>query len=146
MRKKITLLILLVLAAIIAIVLILGYRVWNKPHQDIYLAPSVIMTSVGLYSYLSNNGVEKRSLLINKVVTISGTVKEVSINRLGQPVIMLKTSVNGGSVNCTMEQHENSIKICDTVFLKGICTGYIEGDKDLDLPGDVYLTRCYQLK
>jgi hypothetical protein len=101
MRKKITLLILLVLAAIIAIVLILGYRVWNKPHQDIYLAPSVIMTSVGLYSYLSNNGVEKRSLLINKVVTISGTVKEVSINRLGQPVIMLKTSVNGGSVNCT---------------------------------------------
>ena len=67
MSKKITLLILLVLAAIIATVLILGYRVWNKPHQDIYLAPSVMMTSVELYSYLSNNDVEKSSWLINKV-------------------------------------------------------------------------------
>lgn len=146
MRKKITLLILLAMAAMIAIAFILGYRVWNKPHQNIYQAHAVMMTSDEIYAYLNNDSNQKSGWLINKVVAISGMVKEVSKNRLGQQVILLKTSVNDGSVNCTMEVRADNIISGETALLKGICTGYIGGDKDMDLPGDVYLTRCYQLK
>ena len=92
------------------------------------------------------SAIRKVHRFLNKVVAVAGTVKEVSKNRLGQQVILLKTSVEGGSVNCTMEQRAENIIAGETVLIKAACTGYIEGDKDMDLPGESYLTRCYQLK
>ncbi len=47
------------------------------------------------------------------------------------------------SVNCTMEENVNNIKAGDTILIKGICSGYINGDIDMGLPGDVFLIRCY---
>ena len=146
MRKKITIYIFVVVAAIIAIAGIIVYRIWNKPHQDIQDADAIETTAVDFYTNLANISNQKSASFLNKVVAVAGTVKEVSKNRLGQQVILLKTSVEGGSVNCTMEQRAENIIAGETVLIKGVCTGYIEGDKDMNLPGDVYLTRCYQLK
>ncbi|HXS54975.1 MAG TPA: hypothetical protein VN726_02555 [Hanamia sp.] len=146
MRKKITIYIIVVVAAVIAIAGIIGYQIWNKPHQDIKDAKAIETTAVDFYTNLANISNQKSASFINKVVAVAGTVKEVSKNRLGQQVILLKTSVDGGSLNCTMEQPADNVMAGATVVIKGVCTGYIEGDKDMDLPGDVYLTRCYQLK
>ena len=81
---------------------------------------------------------------LNKVIKVSGTIWDISVNQKHQQIILLKTSVTGASVNCTMEENINNYKAGDKIMLKGICSGYIPGDTDMGLPGDVFLIRCYQ--
>ncbi len=145
MRKKLIRNIFLFLVAFTVIAAIIGYGLWNKPHQNIKSASAISIAAVELYDSLSNEVNHKKSIFINKVVAVSGEVKQVLKNQQRQQVILLKTNISGGSVNCTMEEAVNNIKAGDKVFIKGICSGYIGGDKDMDLPGDVFLIRCYRL-
>lgn len=144
MSRKVKRYILLSLIIIITITALIGYQVWNKPHQDIKNAVAVKTSAIELYNSLTNDSAHTKTLFINKIVAVSGEVKQVSKNQRNQQVILLKTNVSDGSVNCTMEENIKNIKSGDMVLLKGICIGYIGGDNDLQLPGDVFLIRCYR--
>ncbi len=133
----------LTFAAFIAVAVIIGYRIWNKSHADIRDADAVKTTSITLYEILSKSGSGSVTYL-NKVVEVSGVIADVLKNEQNQQIILLKTNVSGGAVNCTMEEEITGIKPGDTIALKGICSGYINGDKNMDLPGDVFLIRCYR--
>lgn len=143
MRKKTKRNIFLIFIAIVVTIAIIGYRIWNRPHLNIENATAIKTTAIGLYIGLSKNDTISKSIYLNKVVEVSGVITQVSLNRQHQQIILLKTNVSGGSVNCTMEQKLNNIKTGDSIVLKGICSGYIGGDMDMGLPGDVFLTRCY---
>jgi len=129
--------------AIIVISGIISYSIWNEPHKDIKNATAIKTTATALYSNLTKDSVNMKSIFINKVVVVSGEVKQVSKNQKDQQVILLKTNIPDGAVNCTMEEKINSIKPHDTISIKGICSGYIGGEMDMGLPGDVFLIRCY---
>ena len=131
------------LAVLIAIAAMIGYRAWNKPHENIEDAIAIKTNASLLYNSLANDSLNAKSDFINKVVMVSGKVKQVSENQQKQQVILLETNVQDGSVNCTMEEKIKNIKAGDSILLKGICMGYAGGDKDIDLPGDVFLVRCY---
>jgi hypothetical protein len=141
--KRNIFLIFIVLVFAIAIV---GYSIWNKPHLNVENATAINITAIALYSDLSKNDTISKSIYLNKVVEVSGKITQVSLNQQHQQIILLKTNVSGGSVNCTMEEKANNIKAGDSIVLKGICSGYIGGDIDMGLPGDVFLTRCYHSK
>ena len=121
---------------------IVVYQIWNKPHKDIKSADGAVTTAGKLYQDLSGNN--SLAEFVNKVVIVSGEVKEVSSNQQGQQIILLKTEVASGSVNCTMEKKVDGLRAGDKIALKGLCLGYSGGDTDMNLPGDVFLTRCYQ--
>lgn len=135
--------IVLAFVAFIVITVIIIYLIWNQPHADIRNAEAIKTTSVLLYNTLSKNGSDS-AIYLNKVVEVSGVIAGVSKNEQNQQIILLKTNVSGGSVNCTMEEEVTGIRPGDTIVLKGVCSGYISGDKDMDLPGDVFLIRCYR--
>lgn len=143
MRKKQGKYLVLIFVAIIAVAVIIAYRIWNKPHTNVRDAEAVKTTSIALYNILSKNGSDSATYL-NKVVEVSGVIESVSKNEQNQQIILLKTNVSGGSVNCTMEEEVNGKNPGDTIKLKGICSGYISGDIDMGLPGDVFLIRCYR--
>ena len=144
MVKKFKRYILLTFIAIVAIAVIIIYQIWNNPHQNIKDAFAVKTTANALYNSLTNDSANKKSIFINKVVSVSGEVKQVSENQQNQQIILLKTNIPDGSVNCTMEENANDINVGDTILLKGVCSGYIGGDVDMGLPGDVFLIRCYR--
>lgn len=144
MRRKFRRYIFLFLAATIAIAAIIGYRVWNKPHENIENAVAIKTNASLLYNSLAHDSVNAKSDFINKVVMVSGKVKQVSENQEKQQVILLQTDIPDGSVNCTMEENIKNIKVGDIILLKGICMGYTGGDTDMGLPGDVFLIRCYR--
>ena len=129
--------------AIIAIAAIVGYKLWNKPHQNIKNAVAIKTTAILLYNSLAVDCVRMKSIYTNKIVLISGEVKEVSKNQKNQQIILLKTNTSGGFVNCTMEENVSNIKTGDRIRIKGICIGYVEADSDMGLSGDVFLIRCY---
>ena len=128
----------------IAIAVIIVSLVWNKPHENILSARGIETTAPELYSSLTKDSPSMKSKFINKVVTVSGEIKQVSKNQKEQQIILLKTNTPDGAVNCTMEEKLDNIRPGETIVLKGICSGYIGGDLDIDLPGDVILTRCYR--
>lgn len=143
MKKKNKKNIFLIFIVFIVVIAIIGYRIWNKPHRNIKDATSIKTTAITLYNGLSKNDPNSKLLYLNKVVEVSGEIMKVSLNQQHQQIVLLKTDVSGGFVNCTMEEKVNNINPGDTIALKGICSGYINGDAELDLPGDVFLIRCY---
>lgn len=144
MKRKTGRNIFLLFIAIIVIAIIIGYRLWNEPHRNIKNATGAKTTATVLYSNLTKDSANMKSKFINRIVIVSGEVKQVFKNQNSQQIILLKTNLEGGSINCTMEENINNIKPGDKVVIKGICSGYIGGDLDLDLPGDVFLIRCYR--
>jgi len=131
-------------AAIGIIALLSGYFVWNKPHVDIKDAASISISAIDLYKTFKNNPVKAKASLLNKIVVVAGNISKVAINQNNQKIIFLKTSTEGAFVNCTMEENTNNFKTGDDILLKGICSGYVSGDADMGLPGDVFLLRCYR--
>ena len=136
--------ILIFLIGIVLIVAITGYMMWNKPHVDVKDANAVKITAIDLYKIFTTDSANAKIKYLNKIVAVSGEVKQVSLNQQHQQIILLKTHEPDASVNCTMEENVNTIKAGDTILLKGICSGYINGDIDMGLPGDVFLIRCYK--
>ena len=143
MTKKTKRNIFLIFIAIVIVIVIVGYNIWNKPHLNVKNAIAIKTTAINLYSDLSKNDSMSKSNYLNKVLEVSGKITRISLNQQHQQIVLLKTNVLGGSVNCTMEENVNYIKVGDSIVLKGICSGYIGGDQDMGFPGDVYLTRCY---
>ena len=119
MRKKgSTILFILIAFALCAIVI--GYFVWNKPHVEVKDADAVEIDAASLYNSFTSDSAKTKSAFLNKVVKVSGVVQEVSVNQQQQQIILLKTSVPGASVNCTMEQKSaDKIKQGDKVIVKG---------------------------
>jgi len=125
---------------------VIGYLIWNKPQPDIKDASGIGISAVDLYKQLSTDNQYHKASLIGKVLIVSGEVTQVQMNQKGQQLILLQTKTSGASVNCTMEQKiEKRVNTGDTILIKGICSGYISGDADMGLPGDVYMIRCYLL-
>ena len=131
------------LAVVIVTGVIIGYRLWNKPHENIKNASAIKINAIALYNTLANDSSYTPSSLVNKILVVSGKIKRVSENQQKQQVILLETNVPDGSVNCTMEEKVKIVKAGDSILLKGICMGYTGGDQDIQLPGDVFLIRCY---
>ena len=129
--------------AIIVIAAIVGYSIWNEPHRDIKSATALKVSAVALYDNLTKDSANMKSKFVSRVVDVSGEVKQILKNQNGDQIILLKTNVSDGSVNCTMEEKANNVKPGNTISIKGICSGYIGGDLDMGLPGDVFLIRCY---
>ena len=128
---------------VIAIAVIVATMVWNKPHENIKDAIAVKTDAITLYKRLAHDSIRAKAIFVNKVVAVSGKVKLVTNNLKKEQVVLLQTNMDDGAVNCTMEKNIPDLKVGDTVSLKGICLGYAGGDSSLELPGDVFLVRCY---
>jgi hypothetical protein len=138
--------ILFTIAAFLVIGFAIGYLIWNKPHRDVKDAKGNSITAIALYDIYIADSAKAKKNYENKILNVSGVVKEVSLNQQNQQIILLKTNIDGGALNCTMEENIPNPSPGDLITLKGICSGYITGDADLGLPGDVFMVRCYLSK
>ena len=144
MTKKTKKIILIIVAAIIVVIAITGYVMWNKPHKEVKDADGAKITAVNLYNIFITDSAKANALYTDKVVLVSGEVNQVSLNQQAQQIILIKTAVTGAFINCTMEEKTIGFKAGDHIIIKGVCSGYINGDVDMGLPGDVFLIRGYR--
>ncbi|MEO8567577.1 MAG: hypothetical protein ABI419_00530 [Ginsengibacter sp.] len=144
MKRELKKNILFIFIAIVLFACIGGYLVWNRPHQDVKGANAIETTSIDLYKIFTSEPLVAKSKYLNTITAVSGEIIGISLNQKNQQILLLKTQTSGASVNCTMEENIDNARAGDTIALKGICIGYIEGDSEMGLPGDVYLIRCYR--
>jgi len=143
MTKKTKKILLGTVVVVIVITAITGYMMWNKPHKNVRDADAVKITAVDLYNSFITDSAKANTLYTDKVVLVSGEVSQVSLNQQAQQVILINTAITGAFINCTMEEKAADFKAGDTITIKGICSGYISGDIEMGLPGDVFLIRAY---
>ncbi len=123
---------------------VVGYKMWNKPHVDILNAAVKKVNASELYSaFEKDSSTATKSFVVkNLVIEVTGEIASITKNQQNKPVIVLKTTGNGG-INCEFEGKADNLKTGTNISIKGICTGIGQSDADLGLAGDVYLTRCY---
>ncbi|MEO6669475.1 MAG: hypothetical protein ABIN36_08365 [Ferruginibacter sp.] len=123
-----------------------AFYLYNKGPLDVRGSNGLAVKAVDLYHIFSTDSTVAGSMYIDKILAVQGIVKEVNQKDKQQQVILLKTSDDGAAVNCTMESPIANVSPSDKLIIKGICSGIGQGDTELGIPGDVYLTRCYSEK
>ena len=79
MKGKLKKNILIFFIVIVLIALVKGYMIWNKPHQNVKDADAVKITAIDLYKIFTTDSASAKSKYLEKIVAVSGEVKEVSL-------------------------------------------------------------------
>ncbi|MCB0581452.1 MAG: hypothetical protein KDD10_19340 [Phaeodactylibacter sp.] len=116
----------------------IGYFMYNKPHQNMENAKAdVVLDARELFTAFEANETEANQKYLDKVVKVSGLVKEVSTDEEGNVSVTLESGSEMFGVICQMDnltQHDKTdFKPGEQVTFKGICTGMLM---------DVVLVRC----
>ncbi|MFT3909402.1 MAG: hypothetical protein QM737_08265 [Ferruginibacter sp.] len=124
----------------------IGYYLYNKGPVNVQGSDAININAGDLYqAYISDSSAAQKKYT-DKILLVSGEVHDISSNLQKKKIILLKGSTDGAYINCTMEENIENIHVTDKVNIQGICSGIGEGDTDLGIKGDVYLTRCYLMK
>jgi len=142
-KKKVFITVSLIIVIAVASVV---YYLWNKPGINVADSTGVKTSAMLLYKTFSTDSLQAKKNYYQQIVEVTGVVTSTSANQQNQTVVLLSTGTQGGNVNCTMEGKTGIIKTRDSINIKGICNGLGQGDSDMGILGDVYLTRCYQVK
>jgi hypothetical protein len=142
MKKRTVRSVIGVIGVLVAIAAIVGYYLYNKGPLNVKGHTGTEATPTELYSLYTTDSSAAFKKYDDEVLKITGEIKDVSTNNQKQQVILLKTSTEGGNINCSMTEPVPGAKAGDRVTIKGVCNGLGEGDPDLGIPGDVYLTLC----
>ncbi len=137
-RKIIVALLVLILAAGS-----IGLYMYNKEGPDVNNAGTIKVTAPELYELFTKDSVSAKQKYAEQILNVTGEVSGVSKNQQDNLIILLKTNNPGASINCTMEGPAGSLKNGNKISMKGICKGIGQGDADLGIAPDVYLSRCY---
>ncbi|PZF70795.1 OB-fold protein [Taibaiella soli] len=125
--------ILLVLLGIVVIVIIVGVRMWNKPHPKAEDAKGIPVTAVALFKDYSTDENAANTKYLNKVLEVNGTVASIDTNQEGGIAVILASDDIMSGVMCTMRDKNQTVAKGNTVTLKGFCSGFVS---------DVKLTDC----
>lgn len=120
---------------------IVGYNLINKDFENMTEAISEIqLSATQLFSDYENNEPKANKKYLDKIVEVSGRVKEVSQDENGMTSLTLETESDMFGVICQLDnltKHARTdFKEGEEVKLKGICTGVLM---------DVVLVRCVEV-
>lgn len=119
-----------------------GIYLYNKGPLNVRSARALPVNAEELYTLFSTDSALAGKKFTSSVLLVTGTVSNISSNTSHQEVVLIKTATDGAYVNCTLEEPFNGIEVNNIIKIKGICSGIGQGDAELGIPGDVYLTRC----
>jgi hypothetical protein len=112
--------------------LLIGYRMYNKPHKSVATENAVTLSAARLAGEYEKDETASNKKYLGNAVQVSGTVSEVTMNQQNKPVVLLTGSEMSG-VQCTLQDSVAGIKKGDSICIKGFCTGYLT---------DVIVDRC----
>lgn len=119
MKKVIWLVLLLVTVGVT-----LGIYQYNRAPKKVEDATAEQITADELYSAFAADETSANSKYLNKVLEVSGTVQEVSVNQDGLTVAVLSADDPMSGVQCTMRERGVKLTIGQKVRVKGFCNGY----------------------
>lgn len=136
--KQNTLLVLLLLGIALTVI---GFYKYNKGPVNVSTSSAVKIEAADLYNAYLSDSITAQKNYSGKILQVRGQVSKITDNQQGEMFVLFKTNVEGAFVNCTLQNKPMNLKPNDTLEVKGICSGLGQGEPDLGILGDVYLTR-----
>ena len=122
-------------AGFIAIVVIAGagfaWWVYHKPHRNINNEIAVKSETNALLDAFKQNEKTASTQYTDKVLELSGIVKEASKNDAGNWVINIENDAQTGSITVAFSALQNQLQPLDSIAFKGICAGYFPEDNNI---------------
>ena len=119
----------------IVIVVIAGagfaWWVYHKPHRDINNEIAVKVEANTLLDAFKQNEKTASAKYNDKVLELSGIVKEASKNEAGNWVVNIENTTQTGSITVAFSALQDAIQPFDSISYKGICAGYFPEDNSV---------------
>jgi hypothetical protein len=120
------------------------YKEYNRAHKDTaLLKPDYAIGAGDLINEFTGNEQSSNKKYWDKVIEVSGLVKEIKQDEKGFYSIALGDTASMSSVRCSVDSlHSKDAAMVikgNTAVVKGICTGF---NADELLGSDVILVRC----
>jgi hypothetical protein len=119
----------------IVIVVIAGagfaWWVYHKPHRNINDEIAVKVATNALLDAFKQNEKKASSQYNDKVVELSGIVKEASKNEAGKWVVNIENDMHTGSITVAFSALQDAVQPFDSIAYKGICAGYFPEDNNI---------------
>jgi hypothetical protein len=119
----------------IVIVVIAGagfaWWVYHKPHRNINNEVAVKVPVNTLLDAFKQNEKTASSQYNDKVLELSGIVKEASKNEAGNWVINIENDLHTGSITVAFSALQDAVQPFDSIVYKGICAGYFPEDNNV---------------
>ena len=127
---------------LLAVILVgVGIYMYNKPHQNIHKAkPDFDLEATELFSQFETNEASANEKYLDKVLQVSGVVKETTTDDAGQVSITLDAGNMMFGIICKLDEiarhKRTNFQPGEKIKLKGVCTGMLM---------DVVLVRCVEV-
>jgi polyisoprenoid-binding protein YceI len=110
-----------------------GFAWWifHKPHRNINTEIAVTIGTNDLLDAFKKNEKTASTEYTNKVLELTGIVKEASKNDAGNWVINIENSTQTGSITVAFSALKDTIQAFDSIAYKGICAGYFPEDNSV---------------
>jgi hypothetical protein len=119
----------------IVIVVIAGagfaWWVYHKPHRNINNEVAVKVSVNTLLDAFKQTEKKGSSQYNDKVLELSGIVKEASKNEAGNWVINIENDLHTGSITVAFSALQDALQPFDSIAYKGICAGYFPEDNNV---------------
>ena len=119
----------------IVIVVIAGagfaWWVYHKPHRNINNEVAVKVPVNTLLDAFKQNEKKASSQYNDKVLELSGIVKEASKNEAGNWVVNIENDMHTGSITVAFSALQDAVQPFDSIAYKGICAGYFPEDNNI---------------
>ena len=119
----------------IVIVVIAGagfaWWVYHKPHRNINNEIAVKSETNALLDAFKQNEKTASTQYTDKVLELSGIVKDASKNDAGNWVINIENDAQTGSITVAFSALQDALQPFDSIAYKGICAGYFPEDNNV---------------
>lgn len=111
------------------------YQLYQQPRERLHDKDAAyVVTAIDLYNAFETNETVATNKYVDKIIVVSGTVKEV-IETQDHVTVKLETGSDAAFINADIDKRnlDQEIIIGNSVSIKGRCTGFLN---------DVYLADC----
>ena len=119
----------------IVIVVVAGagfaWWVYHKPHRNINDEIAVKSETNALLDAFKQNEKTASAQYNDKVLELSGIVKEASKNEAGNWVVNIENDMHTGSITVAFSALQDALQPFDSIAYKGICAGYFPEDNNV---------------
>lgn len=120
-----------------------GYYYYNKGPVSVEDRTGQKVNAENLYEAYLVTRETAQANFSGQVVSVTGQVASLDKNQNNETIILLNAGHENAHINCTMEQENITALPGSTITIKGLCSGMGEGDADMGLAPDVYLTKAF---
>ena len=125
----------------LAALLVLGIYLYNKPHKNVSRSePDYVLEAKALFLAFEFDEAAANAKYLDKVIEVSGAVREVTEDEAGRLSITLDTGNDFFGVVCELQADvpwtRADFRAGQPVVFKGLCTG---------IAMDVVLVRCVRI-